>query len=73
VSFDPDDTPALAAAKRSRYLILAERPESEPGLIYLTGTETNIRQLADTVGFGYRRNFGVSDNSPTKTAPNPNP
>ena len=64
VSFDPDDTPALAAAKRSRYLILAERPESEPGLIYLTGTETNIRQLADTVGFGYRRNFGVSDNDP---------
>ncbi len=64
VSFDPDDTPAQATAKRSRYLALAERPESEPGLIYLTGAETNIRRLADAVGFGYRRNFGVADNDP---------
>ncbi len=64
VSIDPDDTPALAAGKRSRYLVLAERPESEPGLVYLTGGEANIRQLADTVGFGYRRNFGVADGDP---------
>ena len=64
VSIDPDDTPALAAAKRPRYLTLAQRPESEPGLIYLTGTETSIRELAVTVGFGYRRNFGIADNDP---------
>jgi len=64
VSIDPDDTPAQARAKRSHYLALAERPESEPGLSYLTGAETSIRRLADTVGFGYRRNFGVANNDP---------
>jgi len=64
VSFDPDDTSALAAGKRSRYLALAGRPESEPGLTYLTGAENNIRQLADTIGFGYRRNFGVAPDDP---------
>jgi protein SCO1/2 len=56
VSIDPEDTPEAAAAKRSRYLTLTQRPEAEAGLIYLTGTERNIRQLADAVGFGYRKN-----------------
>ena len=31
------------------------------GVTYLTGTRENIRQLADTVGFGYRENFGIKD------------
>ena len=69
VSIDPDDTPALAAAKRARYLTLADRKDDEPGLVYLTGTERNIRELADAVGFGYRRNFGVAaDDSAGKFA-----
>jgi protein SCO1 len=59
VSIDPDDTPEAAAAKRSRYLTLTQRPEAEGGLIYLTGTESNIRKLADTIGFGYRKNFDI--------------
>jgi protein SCO1 len=64
VSIDPEDTPAMAAAKRGRYLTLAELPENEAGLIYLTGTEKNIRELANAVGFGYRQNFGVGANDP---------
>ena len=59
VSIDPEDTPAMAAVKRGNYLKLAGRPDNEPGLIYLTGTEGNIRELAEAVGFGYRREFRV--------------
>ncbi|MCL2645952.1 MAG: SCO family protein [Phycisphaerales bacterium] len=57
VSIDPDDTPALAAIKRKNYLAKVPLPESQPGLTYLTGGEANIKQLADTVGFGFRRQF----------------
>jgi protein SCO1 len=64
VSFDPDDTPEAAAGKRVRYLALTERPEAAAGLTYLTGTESNIRQLADTIGFGYRKNIGLLDKDP---------
>ena len=59
VSIDPDDTPAAAAAKRNGYLKKLERPESQAGFTYLTGTRENIKALADTVGFGYRQNFGL--------------
>ena len=62
VSIDPDDKPADASARRSKYLAIAGKPENQPGLTYLTGSEDNIRTLADTIGFGYRRNFGLADN-----------
>jgi protein SCO1 len=61
VSIDPDDTPAIAAQKRSNYLAKMNRGESQEGFTYLTGSEGNIRTLADTVGYGFRRNFGVKD------------
>ena len=57
VSIDPDDTPVLAAIKRKNYLAKVPLPESQPGFIYLVGSEANIKQLADTVGFGFRRQF----------------
>jgi protein SCO1/2 len=57
VSIDSDDTPAEAAVKRGHYVDLMNRKPSEPGVTYLTGTEANIKDLADTVGFGFRRNF----------------
>ena len=60
VSIDPDDTPAAAAAKRTVYLNMTGRPESQPGFTYLTGSQENIEALADTVGFGFRRNFNVA-------------
>jgi len=48
VSIDPDDTPAEAATKRKNYLKLIPLPETQPGFIYLTGAEANIKALADT-------------------------
>ncbi len=60
VSIDPDDTPAMAEAKRQKYLTLAGKDSSQKGFIYLTGTQENIQTLADTVGFGFKRNFGAA-------------
>jgi protein SCO1/2 len=57
VSIDSDDTPAAAAVKRGHYVDLMNRKPSEPGVVYLTGSEANVKELADAVGFGYRRNF----------------
>jgi len=62
VSIDPDDTPELATAKRTNYLGLMDRKPSQTGFTYLTGSEPNIRKLADTVGFGYRQNIGDAAN-----------
>jgi protein SCO1 len=64
VSIDADDTPAVAASKRAKYVALMGRPEAEQGVTYLTGTRENVRQLADAVGFGYRENFGVLEGDP---------
>ncbi len=55
VSIDSDDTPAEAAVKRGHYVDLMNRKPTEPGVTYLTGTDANIKELADAVGFGYRR------------------
>jgi protein SCO1 len=63
VSIDPDDSTEIAATKRKNYLALADRPESQGGFTYVTGTEANIRQLADTVGFGYHRNTPDSNSA----------
>src|SRR5262249_49796069 len=57
VSIDPDDKPAAAAVKRKNYLAKVPLPESQPGFTYLTGSEASIQLLADTVGFGFRRQF----------------
>ncbi len=59
VSIDPDDTPATATEKRNNYLKLMDRPATQEGFTYLTGTDDNIKLLADAVGFGYRRNWGL--------------
>ena len=34
---------------------------STPGFTYLTGSEKNIQSLADTLGFGFKRNFGPGE------------
>jgi protein SCO1 len=54
VSIDPQDTPELAAAKRQMYVKRYSRPGTANGWHFLTGEETNIRALADAVGFHYR-------------------
>ncbi len=53
VSIDPTETPALASAKKKGYLKRYDRPGAENGWHFLTGTEPNVRRLADTVGFTY--------------------
>jgi protein SCO1 len=53
VSFDPHDTPAEATAQKQTYLKDYRRAGAAEGCHFLTGDETNIRKLAETVGFRY--------------------
>lgn len=54
VSFDPEETPALAAAKKETYLHSYRRPNAAAGFHFLTGDAESIRRLAEAVGFRYR-------------------
>lgn len=54
ISIDPREGPPLAAAKKESYLKLYNRPEAKSGWHFLTGSESNIGQLADEIGFRYR-------------------
>jgi protein SCO1/2 len=53
VSFDPRETPALAAEKKQDYVARYNRPGSEGGWHFLTGDAESIRQLTEAVGFHY--------------------
>ncbi len=53
VSFDPKDTPEIAAAKKKSYLRRYNRPNTANGWHFLTGDEANIKALTDAVGFHY--------------------
>jgi protein SCO1/2 len=53
LSFDPRDTPALAAAKKSDALKQYARPGTGEGWHFLTGDETAIRRITEAVGFRY--------------------
>lgn len=54
VSMNHRETPELAAEKKTSYIEEYGRSESAPGWHFLTGTEENIRKLADQVGFGFK-------------------
>jgi len=54
VSFDPGDTPELAAAKKQGYIERYERQDAAGGWHFLTGEETAIRELTRAVGFRYK-------------------
>ncbi len=54
VSFDPNETPDLAAAKKREYLRLYDRQRTAAGWHFLTGDADSIRRLTDAVGFRYR-------------------
>jgi len=51
VSISPDESPSLAQRQRERYLARLDQPHAE--WYFLTGTESSIRALAESVGFGY--------------------
>jgi len=53
VSIDPTDQPALAEAKQAVYLGMYNRPGAASGWHFLTGEESQIKQLAAAVGFRY--------------------
>ncbi len=53
VSFNPQESPELAAAKKANYLKEFNRPGAGAGWHFLTGDEASIRTLTETVGFKY--------------------
>jgi protein SCO1/2 len=53
VSFEPKETPALAAAKKAAYLRRYKRPGAAAAWHFLTGDPAQIRRLTDAVGFKY--------------------
>jgi protein SCO1 len=55
VSFDFTDTPELARGKKANYLNQMRRPFSPDNWHFLTGTEENVKAVADSAGFQYRR------------------
>lgn len=58
VSIDPKDSPAQSTDRRRRHLQALGKPESAPWH-FLTGTEENIRRLADALGFQYKYDEGT--------------
>ena len=53
MSFDPRETPELAAAKKKTYLERLGRPGAEAGWHFLTGPQDSITRLTQAVGFHY--------------------
>ncbi len=54
VSFEPDDTPAMAKEKRTNYLNAVGRPLPEDTWRFFTGDPENIKRMTEAVGFGYK-------------------
>jgi protein SCO1/2 len=54
VSFDPRETPELAAAKKAEYLKRYGRPGADAGWHFLTGDQKNIEALTNAAGFEYQ-------------------
>lgn len=56
ISFDHDEETSRAALIRKNYLGRMGLPENQEGFVYLTGTQENIRAVANTIGFGFKFN-----------------
>lgn len=54
-SFDPEDTPEAARAKKRQALSRAGRPGTAEGWHFLTGEADSIRRLTRAIGFRYER------------------
>lgn len=54
VSFNPEETWQLADAKKGNYIEKYNRRGAKEGWHFLTGDQTSIKRLADTVGFHYK-------------------
>ena len=53
VSFDPRETPEMAASKKVSYVKGYGRPGAERGWHFLTGAQASSKTLAEAVGFHY--------------------
>ncbi len=53
VSFDPSETPQMAAEKKALYVRRYGRPGAAKAWHFLTGDQANIKALAGAVGFRY--------------------
>ena len=54
ISIDPSEDSQLAASKRANYVHSYSSKAGPEGWHFLTGTQPNIRAVADAVGFHYR-------------------
>jgi protein SCO1/2 len=54
VSFDPHETPEMAAAKRKTVLATYGRPEAKKGWHFLTGSSASVAALTQAAGFQYQ-------------------
>lgn len=54
VSFDPRETPPMAAAKKAEYMKRYHRPGAEAGWHFLTGKQESIDALTKAAGFQYQ-------------------
>jgi protein SCO1 len=54
VSFDPRETPQMAAEAKSKYVAMYGRAGAESGWHFLTGDTSSIGTLTNAVGFHYR-------------------
>jgi protein SCO1 len=54
ISFNPKETPEIAAAKKKDYLARYGRPGAEAGWHFLTGPPESINALTKAVGFQYQ-------------------
>jgi protein SCO1 len=54
VSFDPTDTPEMAAKKRQNYISQLKRPFPPAAWRFLTGDGAQTKRLADSVGFYFK-------------------
>jgi protein SCO1/2 len=54
VSFNPEETPEIAAAKKKDYVERYGRPGAASGWHFLTGSEANVRAVTDAIGFHYQ-------------------
>ncbi len=54
VSFDPRETPEMAAAKKAEYLKRYGRPGAAQGWHFLTGSQESIDALTEAAGFQYQ-------------------
>jgi protein SCO1/2 len=53
ISIDPNDTPAMAAAKKERYVEKYRRSGGDAGWHFLTADEATIAKLTEIAGFRY--------------------